>query len=346
MTIDNITDFLGEEYIDYLETIPEAQLKKIKDSIYSKIITLELSEKFYDYINLRLPVDINYIFSNIWKFSSYTHRKNFISFAGIKFIEKISNTSTKFSDISIKFSDNTFYTDFVVFCDNLSINEYIYSKYRLGKCDKPIPTELEYKKSYSYNNIDIYLWVCKITGKNLSAKERIIFVHQNIEQKYRYYEATELTISTFKNILHKFEVSEKDYFDVKNQDDAKTRVLSVFRAGDNEFVIWYLTSLNMSNTKFFNKENFNYITVNLINYGLISRTNTVNKIRTILSWGKMLNYGFEISESFRWELKHAISSYEYNYLIDELIYEVINLGVVPPKGNKFYDYYKQISIME
>ncbi len=337
MTNNNITDFLDDEYIDYLDTIPEAQLKKIKDSIYSKIITMELSEKFYDYINSRLPIDANYVLTNLLKFS-YSSNKS-ISLSGIKFIEKI-------TDLSNKFLDNPFYIGFVTHCGSLSTNEYVYSKYRFGKCDNPFPIELKNKKSYAYSNIDVYFWVCKITGKKPSIKERIVFAHQNIEQKYRYHEATELTISAFKNILHKFEVTEKDYFDVKYQDDAKTRVLSVFRAGDNEFVIWYLTSLNMSNTKFFNKENFNYMTVNLINYGLTSRTNTVNKIRTILSWGKMLNYNFEISESFKWELKHAVSTYEYDYLIDELIYEVINLGVVPPKGNKFYDYYKQISIME
>ncbi len=337
MTNNNIIDFLGEEYIDYLDTIPDVQLKKVKDSIYSKAITLDLTEKFYDYIVSRLPIDSNYISVSLLKFS---YSNDGITVSGIKFMEKI-------ADLNSKFSDNGFFTNFVTHCSLIPTIEYVYSKYRAGKCDKPIPVELEMKKHYSFSKLDIYLWVYKMSStKQISQKDKVIFVHQIIEKEFRYNSTTELNIIAFRDIFKRVEISEQEYFDIKNYDDAKTRVLSVLRCCDEYFFSWYLNSMNISNHKFFNKDNFDYMVKNLINYGLSSNGDIIGKIRIILSWAKMLDYKLSIDCPFKYEIKHAVSSFDSDSKNEELIYEIINLGAIPPKGNKFYDYYKQISIIE
>jgi hypothetical protein len=332
MTNNNITDFINDEYIDYLETIPENKLKPCKSSIYSILLERD-SEKIFEYIFNRLPIDYDYFLTTIFHFQ---HKK--ISLSAIKFFEK------KF-DLTIKFQENHWFKVFVSKY-KLDVCKYIYENYRQNKIEEAIPKELNTVICDKFEDSDVFIWLKSLRGLEPTSNEKYLMVNKIFSKGVWYERNVVLTVSLFKEILNKVNLSVDDFIKIFIKNNNQTTISNFFSKADNELIEWFFDKVGIDNKDIFNTNFYPKILTHLLSNNLNKESSQLNKIKLLFSYANIHKIKINLDL-----FEHQIGDYfsaktRFNSdLNDEIAHEIIKLGIIPKKTNKYYDYYKQISII-
>ncbi len=337
MTNDNITDFIDSEYIDYFETIPDVILKKHKASIYN-ILMEKKSNEIFEYIFKKLPIDFEYFKKLI---NSYNFKK--ITIQLLNFFE------TKFSLESIFIDDQKF----INWCQrfNLDICKYIYEKYRQDKCENPLPLVIFNQSPERFVDYKVYIWIKEFKGLKLTSNEKYKIVNKLLEKNVLYEGSTVLTVKILRDYLKEIGLEEKDYLTCLTKNITISLLNSIFIKADEEFLVWFFDKIGLDNKDIFNDNKFGKalqkMLTELVRSSNYYRNNhSSEKIKLIFSYGQIHGIKVNVYDLER-EMKYILSSNHYssNEINSEIVHEIIKLGVCPKKCNNFYDYYKQISII-
>jgi hypothetical protein len=335
----NITDFIDKEYIDYLDTIPNDYLKQIELSIYYQLMRKD-SHEIFEYIFKRLPIDENYYISKV-----LTGGQNNITVSALKFFDSKFNLSTFFKN-------DTQFSNFLIRY-NLEISKYLYETHRKDKVIKPIPNSLLKYSIDRFSEPYVFLWIqtLKLTLskalEKFSIKDKFSFVKKILQKKIWYEPKFILTVNKFKEYLAEINMDLNDFIKIMITSENNLTLINIFSKGDNDFIVWLIDKIGIDNKDVFNYEKFNKILYEIININVRKKTLDIEKINLLFGLAQILNIKFDVKYLEK-EFKHIINC---NYLsLDpdvniELIYELIKLGVCPGKKSIFYNYYKEITIM-
>lgn len=338
MTNNNITDFIDVEYIDYLETIPDDNFKKCKLSIYSILIGKE-SNEIFEYIFKRLPIDIEFFKTLI---NSYSLKE--ITVQSLKFLESKITITTIFSDDQ----------KFMSWCQRFKIDicKYIYENYRKDKCEHPIPITMSNQSPERFTDYKVYIWIKALKGLKLTSNEKYKIVNKLLEKNIFYESAKILTVKALKDYLKEIELDDKEYLNHLSKNITIDLLNNIFIHGDEQFIVWFFDKIGLDNKDIFNEHKFgralNKMLSELVRNSNYYRNHQgLEKIKLIFSYGQIHGIKVNIYDLER-EMRYVLSSnhyHGYNEVNYEIAHEIIKLGVCPSKCNRFYDYYKQISII-
>ncbi len=344
----DILDFLEDGYQDYLDTISNEQFKKHSNEIIKRVF-INGNEELYNYIDKRLSITLKKI-------------KQIISiiFVGGYVIEKIKLSTIKL--LEKKFP--VLYKDFVNgkienLCQldilrslSIDILEYIFK-------DKSVSINfINDKKTKSYiksptlfYSLDTYAWFIKGVGINFTLEEKYELI-------YNYYKSLNvmlldddendkkvITLENFKKIqkildFKNLELTNLLTYKTSNYLKEKKLCILIIKYSTLELIEYFFE--NIEPKKIINEDNID----EMIN-GCILRNN-IKIFKYILGWMNILD--LKIDESIIYELNNSLSKiikkrdYSEDGINDDIIYEIIDLGVVPPINNKYYNYYKSIRI--
>ncbi len=335
MTNNNITDFIDAEYIDYLDTIKTEDFIKFKASIYVNLIQ-KTSPIIMEYIFNKLPIDKTYFLTSVLT-SSYSQKKvtpNAIDF----FHSKL--------DLTDKLENDAFFENILLRYDH-ELAKHIYDKYRLKNSIHPLCKSISVDKFSDYRN---FKWIKEVNSQKLTIQNKYSIVNhilsKNIFNRYgRNYEQN-LTIKYFSNLLKQEEITPSEYINCLLKERSLTIIYNIFNESDTEFVKWIFDVIGFDKKEFFNENLYQKILNNTISSSIRKPQIGIEKIKIMVEYGLMLGFSIDIyclDKDTNYVLNcKGLSKEEYNH---ELIQEIIKLGICPKKHSMFYDYYKQISII-
>lgn len=338
MTNNNITDFIDTEYIDYLDTIPDDVFKKSKASIYNILISKE-SNEIFEYVFKRIPIDIEFFKTLI---NSYNFK--IITIQSLKFFES-------------KFPLGTILTDdqkFMNWCQRFQLDTciYIYENYRKDKCENQLPFTMSNQSPERFYDYKVYIWIKEFKGLKLTSNEKYRIVNKLLEKNIFYEGYTVLTVKILKDYLKEIEFEEKEYFSCLSKNITISLLNSIFIKGDEEFIVWFFDKIRLDNKEIFNEHKYGralhkMLTELVRSSNYYSNNHSLEKIKLIFSYGQIHGIKVNVNDLER-EMRYVLSSNNnngYNEVNYDIVHEIIKLGVCPKKCNRFYDYYKQISII-
>ncbi len=339
MTNNNITDFIDAEYIDYLDTIKTEDLVKSKASIYANLIQ-KTSPIIFEYIFNKLPIDQNYFLTSVLTLS-YSQKKvtsNAIDF----FHSKL--------DLTEKLENNDFYENILRRYD-FELAKYIYDKYRLGKVENPIPPSLSKSVSVDkFSDYRTFKWIKEVTLQKLTIQNKYCIVNnilsKNIFNKYGRGSELNLTVKYFSDLLKQEEITPNEYINCLLKERSYTLFYNIFNECDTEFIKWIFDIIGFDKKDFFNENLYQKLLNNTISSCIRKPKIGIEKIKIMVEYGAMLGFSIDtycLDKDTNYVLNcKGLSKEDYNH---ELIQEIIKLGICPKKHSMFYDYYKQISII-
>lgn len=339
MTNNNITDFIDAEYIDYLDSIKTEDLAKSKSSIYANLI-LKTSPIIFEYIFKRLPIDRNYLLTSVL-YLSYSQKKT-SSYAIDFFHAKL--------DLTEKLENDTFFENILLRYD-YDFSKHIYDNYRFGKVPNPIPQSINKLLSVDkFSDYRTFKWIKELKSQKLTIQNKFSIINHILSKNilFNNYKNSELklTIKYFSDLLKQEEITPNEYITCLLKERSLCVIYGIFNECDTEFIKWIFDLIGFDKKEFFNENLYQKILNNTITSSLRVQTNGIEKIKIMVAYGLM--FGFRINiycldrdTSYIINSK-GISKEDYN---QDLIQEIIKLGICPKKYSMFYDYYKQISII-
>lgn len=336
VSISSLTEYLCDGYEEYFDSISTQNLKTFKDQLYTKVIEDEQFGMFKYLIERIPPTDDDIINKIIYKYQGGSNDEEFLDI-----INKYLPTVFK------KILTPEFYYK------HLRTKKLSWIKELIKAREKNLITnhKIEYNKldQYSSSNkisniydINVFYWMLQNDLIILNEKDKILNekIIDNIILDYL--SCKDVNLEDYQRISLKLNFNEdklKKLLDEKaNNFKSRTNgsvILEKLLKFNKDDIIYYLFSI--SDVKDLIHEN--YIDVLI---GTVIDTGNHKLFRFIFKKIFMLKYDYYYYH-MGCKLQSLINeeNRKDNYLI---IYDLIKLGVEPPKGTKYYDLHKSIKI--
>ncbi len=332
--MEEITDYLEDGYQDYLETIPIDKFIKYKSQIIEKLIS-NGDEKIFDYVNNKLKItwkEIETYWIDIVTKSSY---KKFDNVNSIKLLEN--KFPDEFNILFVK-QDSDKICDIIKKCSN-EVFKYI----NIIIKDNVIPIKKDLltlpSKFIDFETYIIVLEQFKTVNLTFIDKAKImVSCLNNIENTSE----KKMSLKKFIQLKKVLNINEKEFFDLIKYEiktgsySKKTFTSTLIYHGSVELINWIIEIAGID--VFLNNNNTKSIIDTCIN------NKNLETLKIIMNYISIFGYTFD-AKDYEYILKmmiHNTWSYDSS---EELIYYLIELGVEPPKNNKYYTYYKSIKII-
>ncbi len=348
--MDEIVDYLEDGYQDYLNTIPDNIYQKQRNNIINKVLE-NSDKKIFDLVNKKLNIKSSEMIS--WLVN--VHHKNSAYYGSKKVsLKTIQLLENEFPEEYLKYVNgkisNLEQIKIFLKCD-IEILKYIYE----DSTNKDIVIDISLSKAYlqspkDFNSLETFEWFYNKFSKTITLK-----TDEKYETMYNYVQSSTsmfdedtkikldgTSLKNFRKLQKILEIPDNELeklmlYTRKSGYYGKSITFEMlWDNGGYNLIYWIIDMIGPS--KLIKKDNIETIISKCV------RRKNSELLKLLLNYMNILGLKFN-PHDYTYNLKSIISEDWRNDFNEEIIWTLVELGVEPSKNTKYYNYYKNIKIL-